>query len=262
MDFCAADQSPTLCPVARHRAVANIRQPARCLSCLKQRWNRSVDATNRGSRFTGRCGADNFCACLQVNGVRPVTLILQARRRGNYISPTAFNDALALTRLIIHDLESTARARKARGQLDSALRQLSLMESEATRLRGRLRERQPGAPSRPLQAVAPSHARTIVETMLDCVRRRGDWLISLEEVASAMKMNASYLSTLFHQTTGVAFHHFLEEIRLSKAKELLRDPRNRIREVAGAVGYSSADAFRHAFKTHEGLSPRTWRSSQ
>jgi two-component system response regulator YesN len=47
-----------------------------------------------------------------------------------------------------------------------------------------------------------------------------------------MKTNASYLSALFSQTTGVTFHEFLEEVRLSKAKELLRDPRKREAAVA------------------------------
>jgi len=77
-----------------------------------------------------------------------------------------------------------------------------------------------------------------------------------------MKMNASYLSALFSQTTGATFHHFLEEVRLSKARELLRDPRNRIGDVARASGYASLDAFRHAFKAHEGLSPEAWRAGQ
>ena len=71
-----------------------------------------------------------------------------------------------------------------------------------------------------------------------------------------------YLSVLFSQTTGVTFHQFLEEVRLSKARELLRDPRNRVREVAGAAGYASPDSFRHAFKAHEGLSPEAWRAGQ
>jgi two-component system response regulator YesN len=67
---------------------------------------------------------------------------------------------------------------------------------------------------------------------------------------------------LFSQTTGVTFHQFLEEVRLSKARELLRDPRNRVSEVADAEGYASPDAFRHAFKAHEGLSPEAWRAGQ
>ena len=51
-----------------------------------------------------------------------------------------------------------------------------------------------------------------------------------------MQMNASYLSALFSQTTSVTFYQFLEEVRLSKAKALLGDPRNRVGEVACAAG--------------------------
>ena len=86
--------------------------------------------------------------------------------------------------------------------------------------------------------------------------------IGLGDLASAMKMNASYLSALFSQTTGVTFHHFLEEVRLSKVKELLRDPRNLVCDVACATGYASPDSFRHAFKAHEGISPEAWRAGQ
>jgi two-component system response regulator YesN len=98
--------------------------------------------------------------------------------------------------------------------------------------------------------------------MLDFVHQHYHRPIGLGDLASAMKMNASYLSALFSQTTGVTFHQFLEEVRLSKAKELLRDPRNRVREAACAAGYASPDSFRRAFKAHERLSPEAWRAGQ
>src|ERR1035441_7544868 len=97
--------------------------------------------------------------------------------------------------------------------------------------------------------------------MLDFVHHHYHRPISLEDLASAMRMNASYLSALFSQTAGVTFHQFLEEVRLSKAKELLRDPRNRVREVAYAVGYANPNYFRDAFKAHVGLPPSAWRES-
>jgi two-component system response regulator YesN len=111
-------------------------------------------------------------------------------------------------------------------------------------------------------ACARSRARKLVEAMLDYVDRHSSRPINLDELASAMRMNASYLSALFSQTTGVPFHEYLQELRLSKARELLRDPRNRVGEVARATGYASPDAFRHAFKAHEGLSPAAWRAEQ
>jgi AraC-like DNA-binding protein len=169
---------------------------------------------------------------------------------------------MALARLILHDLESTAQARMASSGLDNALRRLNHIQTEATRLRGELRHRLPGLPESTVQPGLGSHAQKLVEAMLDFVRHHYHRPISLGDLATAMKMNASYLSALFSQTTGVTFHHFLEEVRLSKARELLRDPRNRVGEVACAAGYASPDAFRHAFKAHEGLSPEAWRARQ
>jgi AraC-like DNA-binding protein len=185
---------------------------------------------------------------------------------GEPVSSAAFHRAVALVRLILHDLESTAQARMAGSGLENALRRLNNTQTEATRLRGELRHRLPGfSPSTinsPLSTIPKSHAQKLVEAMADYVHQHCHRPISLGDLASAMKMNASYLSALFSQTTGVTFHQFLEEVRLSKARELLRDPRNRVREVADAEGYASPDSFRHAFKAHEGLSPEAWRAGQ
>jgi YesN/AraC family two-component response regulator len=150
----------------------------------------------------------------------------------------------------------------ARSGLDNALRRLNHTQTEATRLRGELRHRLPGLPESTVQPGLGSHARKLVEAMLDFVHQHYHRPISLNDLASAMRKNASYLSVLFSQTTGLTFHHFLEEVRLSKAKALLRDPRNLICEVACVTGYVSPDSFRRAFKAHEGLSPESWRAGQ
>lgn len=104
------------------------------------------------------------------------------------------------------------------------------------------------------------HREQLVRTMQDFVRQNYRDPIGLEDLARAMRMNASYVSALFSQTAGVTFHEFLKEIRLVQAKTLLSDPRNRVSEVACAAGYASADAFRHAFKASEGVSPQKWRT--
>jgi two-component system response regulator YesN len=169
---------------------------------------------------------------------------------------------VALARLILHDLESTAQARTASSGLDNASRSLNKTQIETARLRGKLRHRLPGLPESTVQPGLGSHAQKLVEVMLDFVHQHYHRPIGLGDVASAMRMNASYLSALFSQTTGVTFHQFLEEVRLSKAKEFLRDPRHRVGEAASAAGYASPDSFRHAFKAHEGLSSEAWRAGQ
>jgi AraC-like DNA-binding protein len=276
IDFQEPGEMPVLCPRARQRTGANGRQPKCCESCLQRRWKPTLSPANQGRRFIGQCGATNFCACLHVDKFCPLALVLQAmvaphaprptlhapRSTLHATSPAAFHHAVALVRLILRDLESTAQARMAGSGLEKALRRLNKTQIEAARLREELRHRLPGLPESTVQPGLGSHAQKLVEAMADYVYQHGHRPISLDELASAMKRNASYLSALFSQTTGVTFHQFLENIRLSKARELLRDPRNLVCEVACAVGYVSADSFRHAFKSHEGLSPEAWRAGQ
>jgi AraC-like DNA-binding protein len=282
LDFQGPGERPVLCPRVRQRAGAKGRQPKCCESCLQRRWKPALSPANQGRRFIGQCGITNFCACLQVDKVCPLTLVLQARvvprshsshkasqgRNTRFrtehtpVSSAAFHHAVALVRLILHDLESTARAGMARSGLENALRRLNNTQTEAARLCGELRRRLPELPESTVQPGLGSHAQNLVDAMRDYVHQHYHLPINLKELASAMKMNASYLSDLFSQTTGVTFHQFLEEVRLSKAKELLRDPRKRVGEVACAAGYASPDSFRHAFKAHEGLSPEAWRAGQ
>jgi AraC-like DNA-binding protein len=276
LDFQGLGERPVLCPRARQRTGANGLQPKRCEFCLQRRWKPVLSPASQGRRFIGQCGITNFCACLQVDKVCPLTLVLQARVAPHAprftphaprstlhaTSPAAFHHAVVLARLILHDLVSTAQAGMARSGWDNALRRLNHTQIEATRLGAELRRRLPGLPESTGQPGLRSHAQKLVDVMLDFIHHHYHRQISLDDLASAMRMNASYLSALFSQTTGVPFHQFLEEVRLSKAKELLRNPRNRVGEVACAAGYARPDSFRRAFKAHEGDSPESWRAGQ
>ena len=85
--------------------------------------------------------------------------------------------------------------------------------------------------------------------------------MQLGDLAVAMNMNGAYLCKLFSTTTDVTFHHYLEQLRLAKAKELLHDPVNRVCEVACAVGYVNPNHFREVFKAYVGTSPSAWRET-
>jgi two-component system response regulator YesN len=102
----------------------------------------------------------------------------------------------------------------------------------------------------------------LIAAMRDYLRCNYRKPVGLHDLAASMRRNVCYLSTLFHQAEGVTIHRYLEELRLASAREMLRDPRLRVCEVAQAAGYSSPDAFRHAFKARVGLSPVAWRARQ
>ena len=78
---------------------------------------------------------------------------------------------------------------------------------------------------------------------------------NLREVATEMGYNYSYISSLFHKTTGVTLNNYFKNKRMSEAKKLLSDNKMSISEIARIMNYSSVYAFSKAFKEHFGASP-------
>ena len=84
--------------------------------------------------------------------------------------------------------------------------------------------------------------------------------ISLNDIADYIELNPSYFSNLFKTETGVNFSEYLLNIRMDKAKDLLRDPKIRIYEIGNLVGYDDAVSFGRAFKKKWGISPKEYRN--
>jgi len=58
---------------------------------------------------------------------------------------------------------------------------------------------------------------------------------------------------------GASFSGVLREAREERAKQLLRESNAAMEHIAGALGFSDAVAFSHAFKSWTGQSPQAWR---
>lgn len=82
--------------------------------------------------------------------------------------------------------------------------------------------------------------------------------ISLDNCAEHIGINPYYLSKSFKQITGKNFIDYLTELRLEKAKELLRDTELKINDVAEQVGYQHT-YFNRIFKKTEGMTPSQYR---
>jgi two-component system response regulator YesN len=83
--------------------------------------------------------------------------------------------------------------------------------------------------------------------------------LSLNEVANQVNHSASHFSSLFSQETGQTFKDYVTEVRIKKAKELLRTSTLRAAEIADLVGYSDPHYFSVAFKKNTGVSPTEFR---
>lgn len=86
--------------------------------------------------------------------------------------------------------------------------------------------------------------------------------ISLNMVASHVGISPSYFSTIFRQETGSTFTEYLTEIRMEKAKELLRCTSKKTSEIAYDIGYKDAHYFSYIFKKTQGLTPKEYRGDR
>jgi len=83
--------------------------------------------------------------------------------------------------------------------------------------------------------------------------------LTLKKIASKFYMNPVYLGQLFKKTYGVYFKDYLLEVRIEKAKQILRQTDMRIYEVAEKVGFGSPDYFVTQFEKMEGSTPSKYR---
>lgn len=83
--------------------------------------------------------------------------------------------------------------------------------------------------------------------------------ITLEEVSSIIGFNATYFSSLFKKDTGHTFLEYLSEVRMNKAKELLKETNLSISNICEQVGYCDVKHFTKTFAKYSGLKPNEYR---
>lgn len=84
--------------------------------------------------------------------------------------------------------------------------------------------------------------------------------LSLEKVSDRFNLNVAYTSTVFRKKTGDTFLHYVENLRIEKACELILTSEYKIAVVAEKVGYTNDASFRRSFKRVMGVSPSQYYS--
>lgn len=85
--------------------------------------------------------------------------------------------------------------------------------------------------------------------------------LSLESVSDMLKLNTSYFSVVFKRCTGTNFVDYVSDLKISAAKDLLKDPLRSAGEIASIVGLESASYFTRLFKKKTGLTPTEYRKN-
>lgn len=85
--------------------------------------------------------------------------------------------------------------------------------------------------------------------------------LSLNSIAAHVNFSPSYLSMVFSQATGDTLIHYLTEIRMNKAKELLKCTGKKSSIIAAEVGYRDPHYFSYLFRKTQGVTPTVYREN-
>ncbi|MCJ8009824.1 response regulator [Lederbergia wuyishanensis] len=79
--------------------------------------------------------------------------------------------------------------------------------------------------------------------------------ITLLEMSHILFLHPSYFSAIFKEETGQNFIDYVNEVRVEKAADLLRNDEYRIKDITHIVGFQSDSYFNRVFKKIKKVSP-------
>ncbi len=79
--------------------------------------------------------------------------------------------------------------------------------------------------------------------------------LNIDKIAKAVFVNSSYLRSTFKKEFNLTVIEYLTNIRMQKAKELLKSGNIKHAEIARIIGYKDSSYFSKSFKKYFGISP-------
>lgn len=107
----------------------------------------------------------------------------------------------------------------------------------------------------PITAIVPSHVINAERYMIDNFSKG----INISDVAQHLNIDPKYLYKLFVKHYNTSPKQFLNNLRITRAMELLLNPDLPIGEISNSCGFIDSTQFSNFFKKHVGLSPTVFR---
>ena len=101
----------------------------------------------------------------------------------------------------------------------------------------------------------------IVERVKDYIDHAYTREISLNQLAERFYVSPPYLSSAFKKGVGQNFQDYVQQKRMDKAAEILRDTRLSVAEIAAVVGYDDVRHFSRTFRKRMGMTPSEYRAA-
>ncbi len=112
-----------------------------------------------------------------------------------------------------------------------------------------------------LERIRTSTVSRQIQSVVDFVQTKlSDPSLSLHETSKHFYFNASYLSRIFKQHTGMSFREFVNKQRIEQARKYLDDPNAKAYEVGVRVGIDDPNYFSTLFKKYTGMTIKQYRA--
>ncbi|MNN32176.1 putative response regulatory protein [compost metagenome] len=100
-----------------------------------------------------------------------------------------------------------------------------------------------------------------IKRVINYIHQYYDHDLTLDELASYVGLNNSYLSRIFKEETGSMLIPYINRYRVKKSLEFLKDGKLKTYEIAEKVGFNSIDNYYISFKKLYGLPPNEYRKT-
>lgn len=99
----------------------------------------------------------------------------------------------------------------------------------------------------------------VVQEAKAYIRKNFNKNISLNDISERFYINPYYFSQVFKKKTGMKYQNYVIELRVDRAKKLLRETDLKLYEICMEVGYSDMNHFNHVFERVTGVKPGEYR---
>jgi len=94
-----------------------------------------------------------------------------------------------------------------------------------------------------------------VQKAIDYISNHISEPITLSHIASFLNLSREYIASLFKKETGMTVSQYVNEQKLLRACDLLRDSPLNLTEISASLGYNDYSYFSHIFKKRFGVPP-------
>lgn len=113
-----------------------------------------------------------------------------------------------------------------------------------------------------IQSKQEERSSSIISQTKEYIKTHFSKDISLDDVSRQVNISPYYFSKIFKEETGENFIEYLTNIRIEKAKDLLRNTEYSMKEICTMCGYADPNYFSRTFRKNVGVTPTEYKEGK